>query len=583
MAGEETYGLTVLHDANFNFTTQEKNHSSSVVLFDLVAIHGLNGDAIDTWTHQKTRVMWLKDLLPEALPNIRIMTFGYNARFKNFTAQQDLRSISSKLLNELVDFRTTEEEKSRPIVFVCHSLGGIVAKKALLIGCSEEQEQVQRSVYGVLFLGTPHNGSSLAVMGKLMANIVSACSPMRPPRTLIGVLQKDSQALLEITEDFCKRRNKVKLISFYELELTSIGPFLRKLIVKQQSALLNVPHEIAIPQFADHRNIVRFTSLQDRTFRPVLRRLQKLAQDFQGGSTAQSTSAQELVLAIPFDITTLPCPSFCGRDDVLEIMKTFFYGDPSESPTRRTFALCGLALHYVLQTRSQYKSGVALMNAASVASLEADFDRLHNLLKLGESKNKINSVRSWLSRAENSQWLLVFDNVDDLSSVPIRKYLPAVNWGHVIFTTRDQGIIGEIAQEGHVLKPLTTEDAAQLLLERSGVRHATDNEMEEARDIADLLGSLPLALVHAGAFLRSRHRTLGEYHQLYKTRRNELLRFSTRLGDTNQAILTAWEINFKQAEQESPAATNLLLLFSFLDQASIPELMLHRGSSPQKR
>ena len=51
----------------------------------------------------------MKDLLPEALPNIRIMTFGYNARFKNFTAQQDLRSISSKLLNELVDFRTTEE------------------------------------------------------------------------------------------------------------------------------------------------------------------------------------------------------------------------------------------------------------------------------------------------------------------------------------------------------------------------------------------------------------------------------------------------------------------------------------------
>ena len=48
------------------------------------------------------------------------------------------------------------------------------------------------------------------------------------------------------------------------------------------------------------------------------------------------------MLAIPFDITTLPCPSFCGRDDVLEIMKTFFYGDPSESPTRRTFALCGL-------------------------------------------------------------------------------------------------------------------------------------------------------------------------------------------------------------------------------------------------
>jgi hypothetical protein len=80
----------------------------------LVAIHGLNGDAFETWTHETTKVMWLRDMLPEVLPNIRIMTFGYNARFKNFTAQQDLRSISSKLLSDLSDVRTTEEVDSNP-------------------------------------------------------------------------------------------------------------------------------------------------------------------------------------------------------------------------------------------------------------------------------------------------------------------------------------------------------------------------------------------------------------------------------------------------------------------------------------
>jgi len=37
------------------------------------------------------------------------MTYGYNASFKNFTAQQDIRSISAKMLTELVDLRTTEE------------------------------------------------------------------------------------------------------------------------------------------------------------------------------------------------------------------------------------------------------------------------------------------------------------------------------------------------------------------------------------------------------------------------------------------------------------------------------------------
>lgn len=77
--------------------------------YSLVAIHGLNGHALETWTHKQSRVMWLRDLLPQALPNIRIMTYGYNAKFRNFTAQQDIRSISTKLLAELGDLRRTEE------------------------------------------------------------------------------------------------------------------------------------------------------------------------------------------------------------------------------------------------------------------------------------------------------------------------------------------------------------------------------------------------------------------------------------------------------------------------------------------
>lgn len=67
-------------------------------------------------------------------------------------------------------------------------------------------------------------------MGKLLANIVSACSPIRPPRALLGSLQKDSEVLLEITEDFVRRRHKLRLVSFYELEFTSLGPFIRKLV-----------------------------------------------------------------------------------------------------------------------------------------------------------------------------------------------------------------------------------------------------------------------------------------------------------------------------------------------------------------
>ncbi|RHZ43372.1 LipA and NB-ARC domain protein [Aspergillus thermomutatus] len=592
MTKDNEYGIIVLHDPANTSATDEKSWDNNIV-FDLVAIHGLNGDPMHTWTHTETAVMWLRDLLPAAIPDIRIMTFGYNARFKNFTAQQDLRSISLKLLAELVDLRTTEDEKSRPIVFVCHSLGGIVAKKALLIGCTEEQEHVQQAVYGILFLGTPHNGSSLAAMGKVLANIVSAFSPIRTPRALIGTLQKDSEVLLEITEDFLKRRRKIHLASFYELEFTSIGPFLRKLIVDQRSAILNVPYEITVPQFADHRNIARFRSSQDRSFRPVLSRLKEFAQTLGSGHSGETRSLtdQNNESSIPFDLKTQPCSFFRGRDDVFDMLDVYFHEDQKPSQSRRTFAICGLggtgktqtALHYAVRNLSKYTTGIGFINATSLVSLSADFDRLHDLLRLGDSKNKIGAVKSWLSRPENSKWLLVFDNADDLDTVPVHQFYPAVNWGHIIITSRDQAVIGSIAENGHILSPLTENDAVQLLLEKSGIQRPTEGDIEDARTVTGLLGSLPLALVQAGAFVRSRHRSLREYCRLYTTRRDDLLGFASRLGDSEKLVLTTWEINFKQVERESSGAVSLLLLFSFLEPSSIPEMLLHRGTTPQRR
>ena len=50
-------------------------------MLSLVAVHGLNGDPIETWTHPKTKTFWLgnEDFLPRDVPGARIFTFGYNA------------------------------------------------------------------------------------------------------------------------------------------------------------------------------------------------------------------------------------------------------------------------------------------------------------------------------------------------------------------------------------------------------------------------------------------------------------------------------------------------------------------------
>lgn len=46
---------------------------------DIIAIHGLNGDASQTWTHEN-ETMWIRDLLPDFLPGCRVYTYGYPAK-----------------------------------------------------------------------------------------------------------------------------------------------------------------------------------------------------------------------------------------------------------------------------------------------------------------------------------------------------------------------------------------------------------------------------------------------------------------------------------------------------------------------
>lgn len=48
----------------------------------------------------------------------------------------------------------------------------------------------------------------------------------------------------------------------------------RPQVVKESSAVLMLDHEVRIGQNSDHRGIARFSSLQDRNFRPLLKRLE---------------------------------------------------------------------------------------------------------------------------------------------------------------------------------------------------------------------------------------------------------------------------------------------------------------------
>lgn len=69
---------------------------------DIVAIHGLNGDAFSTWEHENG-TLWLRDLLPSALPGSRIFTYGYPSKLFFSKSLASLRDYSQRLLSSLLD------------------------------------------------------------------------------------------------------------------------------------------------------------------------------------------------------------------------------------------------------------------------------------------------------------------------------------------------------------------------------------------------------------------------------------------------------------------------------------------------
>ena len=97
--------------------------------FSIVAVHGLGGDWEGTWTDENGK-LWLRDFLPFQLPNARTMSYGYNSEAVFSKGVTDIGDEAAMLLDRLDGERQLlQDEKTRPIIFICHSLGGIIVKK----------------------------------------------------------------------------------------------------------------------------------------------------------------------------------------------------------------------------------------------------------------------------------------------------------------------------------------------------------------------------------------------------------------------------------------------------------------------
>lgn len=101
----------------------------------IVAVHGLNplnklDHGEDTWRAPKSQKSWLRDFLPQDIPSARIILFGYNSNVAFSSGNEGVCDQANTLCFTLGGYR--EDVQHRPIVFIAHSLGGLVVKQVRL-------------------------------------------------------------------------------------------------------------------------------------------------------------------------------------------------------------------------------------------------------------------------------------------------------------------------------------------------------------------------------------------------------------------------------------------------------------------
>jgi hypothetical protein len=91
----------------------------------------LRTNQLRTKNHASTHIFWPRDLLPKILPDARVFTWGYDVDIDNTISSASTATVFQQALNllsDLADVRIEEDDKKRPIIFIAHSLGGIVVK-----------------------------------------------------------------------------------------------------------------------------------------------------------------------------------------------------------------------------------------------------------------------------------------------------------------------------------------------------------------------------------------------------------------------------------------------------------------------
>lgn len=223
------------------------NSADSPRKADIVFVHGLGGSSHATWRYtgrtEAERFFWPAEL-GQDVPDCAIWTVGYPAGFTTpfgapgMIIEKRAGNLAQKLANAGVG--------DRPLVFITHSMGGLVVK-ALLVGSQTQADQDRKKIAsqtrGIVFCATPHRGSDFANAAALLGTFFGGV------QNHLKEMQAGQEPLNVLHDEFVEwqRLRAVPVCSYAE----NIGLF-RKGLLRPVPLGLVVPRDSANPNIAGH-------------------------------------------------------------------------------------------------------------------------------------------------------------------------------------------------------------------------------------------------------------------------------------------------------------------------------------------
>lgn len=163
-------------ESKFEYVAGARAEPSQDAPFDVVFVHGLTGDHDGTWRHENGEY-WPQWIATD-FPDINVYSAGYSSSLLASLTKGAGASLSDRA-TILLDRLATRPTAGRPLVFITHSLGGLIVKMMMRkaeVASTMRKKNISQQTLGVVFIATPHAGAQVANAANAIARLATSKS-----------------------------------------------------------------------------------------------------------------------------------------------------------------------------------------------------------------------------------------------------------------------------------------------------------------------------------------------------------------------------------------------------------------------